>query len=171
MRIIVDVDSILNDLVGYFCEKIREKTKQEVYPENLENYDMTPWLEPGSWIKFLYPGIFLEMEPLANSKKVLKKISRDHEIIIVSDTSPFFQKEKGKWLKKHFPFIKNIIWTGKKHTVEADIIIDDNPIHLQTHKGIKIALEYGYNKNIPNVHYAKNWKEIEKILEGIFLDA
>jgi len=167
MKILVDIDSTLNDLVGFFCNKINEKRNANVTPETLENYDMTPWLEPGGWARFLTPGMFLEMEPLKDSKKVLKKMSQDHEIIIVSDTGPMFRDEKKKWLKKHYPFIKDIIFTGQKSDISGDIIIDDNPIHLMTFQGHKITLTYGYNKNIEKVIYTNSWKEIEKAVEEI----
>ena len=49
------------------------------------------------------------------------------------------------------PFIdcqKEVIITGSKQLINANVIVDDSPFFLENFQGIKIAVDKPYNKNI-----------------------
>lgn len=118
---------------------------------------------------------------IKDSVETLKKLSKKYEIFIVSDCRVFpieeynglFFKFKFDFLIKNLPFIKtkNFIFTGSKHLLVADVIIDDNPQNLKGNIKTKLMMTAYHNKKLTQTELEQlkitrvnSWKEIEKLL-------
>ena len=100
--------------------------------------------------------------------ETLEYLNNKYEVIIVSSATEFpgCIDDKQKWLNKHFPFIKweQMVFCGKKHMINGDIMIDDHPKNLDTFNGDKIIFTQPHNVDQHNYTRINNWKEIYKIL-------
>ena len=111
---------------------------------------------------------YRDLDVVDNSQRVLEKLSRDYEIIIVTD--PFTRmsfKSKYDWLGEHFPFIpaRNYVFTGNKSIINADFLIDDGVHNLENFNGYGLLYDAPYNKNEDRFYKVKNWQDIEHLFD------
>ena len=109
-------------------------------------------------------GFFTALEPIKDSKKVLKELSLKYDVYVASAAMQFPNslREKSDWLDKHFPFIhwKNRILCGSKHILYGDILIDDRSYNLEYFNGRKILFTSPHNIHTEGYERTDNWLEI-----------
>ncbi|MET6990318.1 5' nucleotidase, NT5C type [Sediminicola arcticus] len=114
-------------------------------------------------------GFFTALEPIKDSKEVLKELSLKYNVFVASAAMQFPNslREKSDWLDKHYPFIhwKNRILCGSKHILFGDILIDDRSYNLENFNGRKILFTSPHNIHTQGYERANNWLEIaDKLL-------
>ena len=113
-------------------------------------------------------GFFTELEPIKDSKEVLKELSLKYNVFVASAAMQFPNslREKSDWLDKHYPFIhwKNRILCGSKHILFGDILIDDRSYNLENFNGRKILFTSPHNVYTTGYERADNWLEIADTL-------
>jgi 5'(3')-deoxyribonucleotidase len=130
---------------------------------------------------FSRDSFFLSLEPIDDSQKALKRLSRNFDIYIV--TAPWMSAQhpymdKYKWLKKYFPeFANKMIPTCHKQVIFGDILIDDHTtfcldwkVFWRTRGGCPIvaSLEYPWtDKEIVDIT-ALNWNDLTLKIEKHF---
>ncbi len=109
-------------------------------------------------------GFFRDLEPIKDSKEVLKELSLKYDVYVASAAMQFPNslREKSDWLDKHYPFIQwqNRILCGSKHILYGDILIDDRSYNLEYFKGRKILFTSPHNIHTTAYERADNWLEI-----------
>lgn len=109
-------------------------------------------------------GFFRDLEPIKDSKKVLKELSLKYDLYVASAAMeyPNSLREKSDWLDEHFPFIhwRNRILCGSKHILSGDILIDDRSYNLEHFKGRKILFTSPHNIHTTGYERADNWLEV-----------
>lgn len=109
-------------------------------------------------------GFFTALEPIKDSKDVLKELSLKYNVFVASAAMQFPNslREKSDWLDKHYPFIhwKNRILCGSKHILYGDILIDDRSYNLEHFNGRKILFTSPHNIHTTGYERADNWLEI-----------
>ena len=109
-------------------------------------------------------GFFTSLEPIKDSKEVLKELSLKYDVYVASAAMQFPNslREKSDWLDRHYPFIhwKNRILCGSKHILYGDILIDDRSYNLEFFQGRKILFTSPHNINTTAYERADNWLEI-----------
>jgi 5'(3')-deoxyribonucleotidase len=114
------------------------------------------------------PGFFEHIPVNEDAVEVVKKLSEQYEIFIVSAATEFPNslKEKLTWMEMYFPFItwKHIVFCGHKYMIQADYLIDDHEKNLQTFTGIPLLYTAPHNLHITDFQRVNNWKEVEKLL-------
>ncbi len=109
-------------------------------------------------------GFFTALEPIKDSKEVLKELSEKYNLFVASAAMQFPNslREKSDWLDKHFPFIhwKNRILCGSKHILNGDILIDDRSYNLESFDGRSILFTSPHNINTTGFERVDNWREI-----------
>lgn len=110
---------------------------------------------------------FFRLQPFPNAINILEKLSKKYNILIA--TNPKTHRaatEKYWWCTLWLPFIpfESIIMGGWKWMIDADWIIDDNPLYLEKFTKKTIVINKKYNKNIICDYRVNNWKEIEEVL-------
>ena len=166
-RILVDMDGVLaNVYISFINKQYTEKGIKKEYTDliGLKECVAFPNLREIACSK----SFFYNVPIMPDAIETLEYLNNKYEVIIVSSATEFpgCIDDKQKWLNKHFPFIKweQMVFCGKKHMINGDIMIDDHPKNLDTFNGDKIIFTQPHNVDQHNYTRINNWKEIYKIL-------
>lgn len=109
------------------------------------------------------------LEPLDGAIKVLKELSEEHEVVIVTKHDPDGIAIKAQWIRNNLPFISRVVFLVQddyeKSIINSDIFIDDKPECLSGSNGFKILFgNYGYNAGLDSALLrAESWNEVSII--------
>ena len=181
MKIAIDMDGTIN----YFDEKFIFTVKELGY-----GYDSLSFYKEGDWELEKYiigsdnpkkimsqicekSSFWMGIPPMVEAIEVIRRLNRDHEIVIA--TTPWRDEEKFKltkikWMHKYFRCIKEsqIVFSSKKWELDIDIIIDDKPSTLEacTNEGITtICFAHSYNSGVKTDYRSSKWSTIEKYID------
>lgn len=112
---------------------------------------------------------YRDLDVIPESQRVLKELSKDYEIIVVTD--PYTRmsfKSKHDWLLEHFPFIpaRNHVYTGNKGVIQADYLIDDGVHNLEVFKGTPILFNAPYNRKENKFYRVNGWLDVERLFKS-----
>ena len=170
--IAVDQDWVLSKLTEKWV-----KTYNTIFNDNLQIEDIKCWnisnyVKPEAKDYMLnilnLHKFYRDLTVTSDSQRVLEKLSKEYEIIIVTD--PFTRmsfKSKYDWLKENFPFVptKNYVFTGNKSIIKADYLIDDGIHNLEGFQGYGLLYDAPYNRNDDRFYKVKNWQDIEHVFD------
>lgn len=113
---------------------------------------------------------FDTLKPIDGAYDVLKQLSKDNEVIIVSKHPSSSSSLKREWIRKHFPFINRCVFLDQvgmdKSVIHGDVVIDDNLECLESITAkYKICFgDYAYNyySTYPK---ANTWLEVLGMLK------
>lgn len=140
-RIVVDVDSTLNNLMPVWTKVYNAMYNTSIDWTNQIDYDLNGLVLPEEKEAFLdilhHKGLFRSLLPLPRSQESLKSLHREgHDIWIatICRSSSIIQ-EKKEWLLEHYPFLNenNFVYLSgnSKSILDADIMIEDNPKYIE----------------------------------------
>jgi 5'(3')-deoxyribonucleotidase len=165
-RIAIDMDDVMADASGRFAEWIAERhgvtiERGEIRTELLNKAGI-PYEKVREWL--WEDGFFRYMQPMPDSKEVMKELVQKYEVFIVSAAIEFPQslREKVEWLAEHFPFIdwRYIVLCGHKYMIQADYLIDDHEKNLISFMGKPIVFTAPHNIHLHGYERVNNWAEI-----------
>lgn len=166
--IAVDQDFVLAKLSEKWIEYYNIIFNDNLKIKDVKSWNMTNHVKSEAKeyiLNFLkLPGFYRDLDVVENSQRVLKSLSKDYEIFIVTD--PFTKmslESKYDWLKEHFSFIpkENYVFTGNKSIVCADYLIDDGVHNLEVFKGYGLLYDSPYSVDEDRFYRVKNWQDIE----------
>lgn len=179
-KIVVDQDGVLTNLVAIWLQNYRiicpddQIDYQDITDYNIYNFVKNPKLLD-SVLK--NTRVFADAHPIAGAiAGIVKLRSKGHEIIIATKLpnrmeSDNIAKHKLQWLKKYLAIgPENVIFTGRKELIDADIIIEDRfdtaLKFLETRQKPAILLKQPWNSKTqhPGILYAENWNQIIKMV-------
>ena len=172
-RIAIDMDDVLAKTTHVIIDRINDKVNKNFSYEELlqggKEYKEEFYAHYLANNSFLWePGFFEHIPVNEDAVEVVKKLSEQYEIFIVSAATEFPNslKEKLTWMEMYFPFItwKHIVFCGHKYMIQADYLIDDHEKNLQTFTGIPLLYTAPHNLHITDFQRVNNWKEVEKLL-------
>ena len=170
-RIAVDMDEVLADALG---ELIRRYNQE--YAEHLTVQDM--W---GRWMVNVLPpsrqdrlmsylqedDFFEDLAVMADSQRVLERLSRSYEIFIATAAMEFPRSfgPKYRWLQRHFSFLSpsHYVFCGDKSILHADYLIDDMPRHFDRFGGQGVLFTAAHNAKLKAPLRVNNWIEVEDL--------
>lgn len=146
MKILVDVDGVVVDLVAPILDKLNEK-----FGTNFEHEDIRQWdffsshstydlLRPEHkvFVRELMckPGMASDVQLLPNVKETLETLVKHGcEIVFLTapwKDSPTWIEDRTKHLHKELGHIsKEIVFSWDKENTPGDLLIDDNPAFIQ----------------------------------------
>ena len=144
MRIGIDCDGVLRDLITCITDTVKETHPQHA-DKILEptSWDWDQWLP--FWTndeteKYVFEDNYLDYfgpvcSPIKSSVEDWKKlkawaIENDHELVLVSAQRPHCEEPTTAWLKKYGFDFKEINYTKHKWSIDVDVLIDDSPEKL-----------------------------------------
>jgi 5'(3')-deoxyribonucleotidase len=144
MRIIIDMDETIVDLVGPWMDDLNKKvgrahTRDEIHCYSVES--TYPELEPVLLFEcFNTPGFWSGLQPFPGAIDFVSALYEDgHQIYIASIPceAPLCAWEKIQWIKDWLPFLDEECWflTRSKYMIRGDVIIDDNPKLIWNFRG------------------------------------
>lgn len=154
LRIIVDMDGVLCDLIGKWFT-----TYNEEYQDSLTAEQMTVWgphhyARAGKRIyKYLsQPGFFRDLAPLPGAVSGMRWLVESGLDVVIVTAARRGHRDKLGWISEHLPFLPrdNVIFAHRKELVRADIMFDDAPHNLENFAryGQPIAMAHPYNANV-----------------------
>lgn len=183
MRILIDMDAIIVDLLNPWIEAYNAKRLGAHFKiDDVHSWDLhlcTPY--PNENDVYIYkiieqPGWFRNLKPLPGAIEAVSKLQLNNECYIVSTAgTPISYTEKIQWLNQYLPSFtkRNIILTGAKHLVQGDVLIDDSPANAAAYRKAWpeskiLTIRYPYNTDCGFYDVvANNWKHTEAAWETI----
>lgn len=178
MKIMVDIDETLNDLIETILPIYNTKYQDNVTINDITEYNIHKFLKPECsdiFKEFMTDSLIENLQVNRGAVEALTELSKDNDIYFLTSAHPKSVLPKHKWLQKHFPFYHSdrLIICHDKGMVKGDIIIDDCVDYLKNSSClIKILFRKPWNrgymcdKSIYG-HSMSSWTEFPKIYENI----
>ena len=167
MRIGIDVDGVLRDLIGHLTDHVKENHPEyadQILTSTSWNWnDWLPFWTEEEAEKYIFEDNYIDLfgidcPPIQSSLEdwiPLKRWAEDngHELVMVSAQREQTQEITDLWLEKWGFDFKEKHYTHKKHLVDVDVLIDDSPSKLGRFKkqsvnnGQPICFKQTWNKN------------------------
>ena len=188
MKIAVDIDGVLGNLIDGFIDFMREHHNIIIKKEDFKTWDFQKALKGYSYdevLNFIYEFFetkhFKECSVIDGSLDALTELKKENELLIVSARQKFLTEISKDWICKNFPGIftsinildnpygKNSnIYTKKSDFCEkncVDVIIEDDLSFVKDFNGkTKVLLfDQPWNRKgelNENVVRVKNWDEV-----------
>ena len=154
LRILVDVDDVLNDLLACWVALLNKKYGLNANAEDLRIWNVQG-IYPSLTVEEVYQPIYENeiwamLSPRPTSVEYLKRMIDDgHDVLIV--TASIYQTLPAKmdWLFAAFPFLswENVIITRRKQLVQGDVLIDDGIHNLEGGAYFKILMDSPNNRD------------------------
>jgi 5'(3')-deoxyribonucleotidase len=183
MKIAIDFDDVLAASLEQFIAFYNNKFSKDISLDTFKGYTLhesigMPEAEETELMnEYVKSSYFKEMKPKGGAQKVIERLQKKHTLVVVTSRSEADDKKNKVWLKKYFPFLKEIHYTrdasGKLYRtkadvckdIHADILLEDNAHYAQDciDAGIPVVLfDYPYNRNLKgkNVHRVKDWDDV-----------
>lgn len=118
------------------------------------------------------PGFFADLEPIPGAVETLASLANRVELVVVTASPREAMQDKVQWVRRHLPFVPrhNIVITYRKDLVRGDFMFDDAPRNLRHFQGVRILMDYPYNRDFHDCHRVYSWAEFHGLMEG-FLEA
>lgn len=179
MRICVDIDDILCDLVPAGLALYNAKTNKNIQPSDISLYYLHECFsaEEADAILEIFNGeeIFKHLKPVKDAQWGLETlINQGHNVFLATATPYHTFASKVDWVCKHFPYVspRSIICIKDKSVLNCDVMIDDNLDNLTKNVCERIVLDCPWNRDknkdfVYGIHRAHSWKDIIKIISEI----
>lgn len=172
MIILCDMDEVLVNLVDKWCYYHRNRYGSNIYREDLVNYGQ---IHTNDWLDFLrIPGFHADLPWLdPEAPKVLRRLKVDGHRLVVATSPASWEapRDKYSWCHTHLRIpglidsMDDIMIGRDKSLLRGDVLIDDNPAHLDSFKGTTIVYDQPWNRKYDKADYrVTNWSEVERVI-------
>ena len=173
-KIAIDMDEVMADPIAKFIQLYNQDYNLGLTLELLhgkEVYEAVPHEHSEKiWEYINAEGFFRDLQVIPDSQEVIKALTENYEVFIVSAGMEFRNSliDKFDWLHDHFPFIswRNYVLCGDKSIIGADVMIDDRAKNLRTFRGErKLLFTSTHNVHLTEFERVSTWQEVaEKLL-------
>ncbi len=191
MRIGIDFDDVLAPSIIWFRKYLNEKHNKnldKLYNDEIDQLGMSKDEFFGAWDDFCNTEKHNNMIPLTDSINVLERLSKKHELYLISARSAHLMNPTMMWINKYFPnFFKDIHLVNRSHKDEPvkksiictkhgiDLMIDDSLTNLMDCRevgtgGIWFTQYLTVKKNEykdKNIIIARSWLDVERQIEKL----
>lgn len=178
MKILVDIDETLNNLIETILPLYNAKYQDNVKIGDITEYDIHKFLKPECqdiFKEFISDELIENLQVSEGAVEALTAISQYDDIYFLTAAHPKSVLSKHRWLKRHFPFYHSdkLITCRDKKLIAGDIIIDDCPHFLQNSPcPVEIVFKKPWNRGY-RCDYAlygysmQNWSEFANVYKHI----
>lgn len=181
MKVLLDVDSVVRDLMTGLETSVRENFPDETFRKS-NTFDIARWTSLGDYIySYLLDNNGVTKEIYENSPPIdgaiegcREIVERGHELVFVtSQPNKLCKHHTLNWLMKHDIDFDAIIFTKEKWRVEGDIFVDDcednlikyHYYHLDSTRNTKvIAFNQLWNQLWAGLR-VKSWKQLMEVIK------
>lgn len=194
IRIGLDVDGVLADLLTPLMKIASELIGKELHVGHVETWDLEELFEahdalhlaPVLWTRASSPAFCQRLEPLAGAVegvRLLQKVCPEAiEIFVV--TSPLHDAatwtyDREIWLKEHFGIDrKHVVHTHDKSIFAGHMLVDDKPANVRAWVEAQIVTprpavlwDQGWNQDAgdlgPRVLRTRSWTEVAELADTL----
>ena len=177
MRILVDMDDTIEQLLDAWVSRANEKFGRDVSLDEITGWNVAaPY--SGLTREDIYgvtyePGFWSGVKPMPGAAEALKHfMDEGHEVYIVTATEIEHVEEKMKGLLfRYFPFLSwnQVIITGRKQLIRGDVLIDDGIHNLEGGDYRKILFTAPHNRfydaEANGMTRVNTWEEVVEIID------
>lgn len=177
MRILVDMDDTIEQLLEAWVRRANEKFGRDVSLDEITGWNVAaPY--SGLTREDIYgvtyePGFWSGVKPMPGAAEALKHfMDEGHEVYIVTATEIEHVEEKMKGLLfRYFPFLSwnQVIITGRKQLIRGDVLIDDGIHNLEGGDYRKILFTAPHNRfydaEANGMTRVNTWEEVVEIID------
>lgn len=177
MILLIDMDNVVADLMKKWLDTYNSQYNDNLLAEQISTWQIESFASKCSPTEFHNiiekAEFFADLDVIPDAVEVTARLQQyGHELYFVTATpynNPTGGYDKYNWTEKHFPHIgkTRVIQAHHKHMVRGDLLFDDSPINLQNYPGIKVAMDFSYNKHVAVNYRVKDWLEFEKTVNQI----
>lgn len=175
IKIGIDLDDTLWDLLTPWLARFRKLTNYEIYPQDVKSWDIASYI-PAAFKDILfniildYPEIWNEVQLKPYAQQVLNSLlnTSNFEVFIITATDYRVASNKFKRMFELFPELTkgNLIMTKRKDLINVDYMIDDNPHNLNGNF-TGILFNAPHNQNIDKYIRVESWIDIYKFVNTL----
>lgn len=168
MRVAIDVDSVLADILPLWVKRYNEAANDTLEVEKIVTWDMNDYVKPewrGRLSSLLGLDFYDSVPPIANALEGVEILRKHYDVIFVTACSTGTYDQKHRWLRTH-GFLKHrneYVAAFDKTLVDAYILIDDAPHNLMpwARMGLRaVIFDQPYNRMLEGLRL-KGWNEVE----------
>ncbi len=166
MRIIVDLDEVIVDLMGPLLKEYNRRYKADILIEDITQWNL---LTKDMCDIFKEPNFFLELIPLPGAIfGVNELINQGHEVVIASSPSrhPGIAKDKLAWCSLWLQRAE-LVLTERKDILDGDMIIDDAIHHLENFNGLQVVMDRPWNREYYADYRVEDWNGILRTVKEV----
>lgn len=182
IRLAIDMDGVCVNLTPYWLDLYFQETGELLKEEELTDFDLFKKVKHPKILDkiLLSKRFFSKPQPYKDLMEYFPKLLIDErfEIIILTQIPRNSERaafEKRMWLKNRFENFdqENFIGAHRKELINCDILLDDNPRHLEQWKNedrkrLSICMDHSYNKGAQCDYRINNWKEFLVLLNKLW---
>ena len=134
LKINIDIDNTVNDFIEkfvYFCNEMRP-TENPFYVDTMMEYSLEKDTNINdsvlSTLFFKNPSFYKQLKPLKDAEWVIENLNKDHIVKFVTSIDYDVIDARIQFINRYFPSVdigKQLLVTDDKHSIYADIVIDD----------------------------------------------
>lgn len=170
-RILLDQDEVLAETMEYLVSLWNEDFNDNKTIEDIFCWDLSVCLGPEANKYFSKKGFFKNI-PRNPQLEEIEQMAEKYDLFIVTTAPPAAHEDKIMWIKEQmswFP-IKNVIFTDRKDTVWADVLLDDGVHNLTDFSSIGLSVKYqrSHNKEHKQFLSVSSLKEFHVLMDSLF---
>lgn len=157
MNIGLDLDGVLIDMIGPFCELIREQTGVTVERNSLTHYSLASCVPPEAMpyaTKILRgPEIYRRSAPFDDAVGAIKRLTEIANVFIITSRPANLTELTGEHVNLHFPSVSGIVFDRHKGVAAKRLrcraFLDDYPKNVEDISKARIRsclLDRSYNQ-------------------------
>jgi len=179
MRILIDMDDVMDCLSDHWCEYLNERYGTSATREDMTEWDASLAFKSLTREQVEEPlgesGFWAGVKPMPGAVDGVKYIiDKGHEVYVVTNSNYKMLHEKmEEMLFKYFPFIdwEHVIIASSKQMIRGDVLIDDGYHNLLDGPYVKILFDAPWNRSVEaakmGVYRARNWDTILEIIDQL----
>ena len=175
-RICIDMDEVLADTLAEHIARYNRDHREAVTKADLD----------GKWLReivsadrhdrlegYLRSEDFFENLPvIEDSQRVTRELIKTYEVYIATAAMEFPNSfgPKYRWLRRHFPWLhpSHFVFCGDKGILNADYLIDDQPLQFRQFSGEPILFTAPHNLHVTDYRRVDNWQQVARLfLPGV----
>ncbi|MDR2917219.1 MAG: 5'(3')-deoxyribonucleotidase [Tannerella sp.] len=168
-KILVDMDGVLADVYTPLIHLEYQQSGILLTPRVLYG-KLEEKAFPSFYKHIRSKGFFRTAPRITDSVEGLRYLNDKYNVLIVSSATEFPDSltEKLEWLNEFYPFItwEQMIFCGRKDSIQGDVMIDDHIKNLGSFNGKKILFTQPHNVYVDDktLHRVSGWNEIAQKL-------
>jgi len=179
MKIGIDLDGVLRDIVTPLCRLWKSKTGISKTPDDILGWGIHLYLEiekaamsPNDFYQwwFNYRLVYTLARTIPGSQDAVARLATDHKLILVSSQpTPNAKLWSLSFVYTHFPDkFDAIFFGGDKSLVYLDAMIDDGIHNLEPNVARhRILFDQPWNQDAPSdIYRAKGWQGVLDYIYG-----
>jgi 5'(3')-deoxyribonucleotidase len=170
-RIAVDMDEVLADTLAEHIALYNRDHNEAITKGDLEGkwlYQVVSVDRQERLEGYLRSEDFFEDLPvIPDSQRVLEALNLQYEVFIATAAMEFPNSfgPKYRWLRRHFSFLdpRHFVFCGDKGILNADYLIDDQPLQFRRFKGEGILFTAPHNLGVSGYRRVDDWQQVARL--------